>query len=120
MVDSPRFMATLRIFCKYLLNGDGPTKFIDLVIRRSGVVRLVNALRDSGADLLRNTEQICTRITVGSGYLDSAELFVYYLSIAEFKHCERYQVVYRFFGETDHPEQGMLHVQQSISLVSGD
>ena len=44
MVDSPRFMATLRIFCKYVLNGDGPTKFIDLVIRRSGVVRRVKEL----------------------------------------------------------------------------
>jgi hypothetical protein len=56
-------------------------RFIDLVIHRSGVANKDNVLRDSGADLLRNTEQICTRITVGGGYLDPAELFLYFLSI---------------------------------------
>jgi hypothetical protein len=60
--------------------------FIAPVIRRSGDANKDNALRDSGAELLHNTEQICTRITVGGGYLDPAELFLYFMSIAKFEH----------------------------------
>lgn len=63
--------------------------FIAPVIQCFGDANKDNALRDSGAELLRNTEQICTRITVGGEESDPAELFLYFLSIAEFKHCER-------------------------------